>query len=138
MAVQTTTMGPGKLTIGASSSLTTFEGQVTSCRLVPSVDQGDAIYVLSGESVAGDRTESFTLEGTMLQDFGKTGSRLEWLFTNRGQTHVFSFEPNTAAGKRWTGSLVVEAIESGGDVNTKPTSDFSFVLVGAPAIVPVV
>lgn len=138
MAVNTVTVGPGKLTIGAVADLTAFEGQVTSIRLVPSVDQGDAITVLSGESVAGDRTSSWTLEGTMLQDFGAVGSRTEWLFNKRGQTHVFSYEPSTAAGKRFTGSLVVEAIEVGGDVNTKPTSDFSFTVVGEPTIVAVV
>lgn len=138
MAVNTITVGPGKLTIGASSDLTTFEGQVTSCRLVPSVDQGDNIAVLSGESVAGDRTESWSLEGTLLQDFGSTGSRTEWLFNNRGETHVFEFEPSTAAGKKFTGSLVVEAIEVGGDVNTKPTSDFNFKVIGSPVITAVV
>jgi hypothetical protein len=138
MAVNTITMGPGKLTIGASGDLTTFSGQVTSCRLVPSVDNGDQIKVLSGESVAGDRSESFTLEGTLLQDFGATGSTTEWLFNNRGETHVFSFEPSTAAGKKFTGSLIVEAIEVGGDVDTKPTSDFTFNLVGAPVITAVV
>lgn len=133
MAVKTTKIGAGTLTIGALTDLTNFAGQVTSCRLVPSVDQGDSINVLSGESVAGDRTESWTLEGTLLQDYGNTGSTTEWLFDNRGETHVFTFVPNTASGKGWTGSLVVEAIESGGDVDTKPTSDFTFVLVGAPS-----
>lgn len=134
MAVNTITMGPGSLTIGATTDLTNFTGQITSIRLVPSVDQGDSVMVLSGESVAGDRTESFTLEGTVFQDLGATTSTTEWLFTNRGETHVFEFIPSTAKGKKITGSLVVEAIEIGGDVNTKPTSDFSFVVVGTPTI----
>lgn len=134
MAVNTLTMGPGSLTIGATTDLTNFSGQTTSVRLVPSVDQGDAIQVLSGESVAGDRTESFTLEGTLLQDLGATVSTTEWLFTNRGETHVFEFIPSTAKGKKITGSLVVEAIEIGGDTGTKPTSDFTFTVVGTPTI----
>lgn len=134
MAVNTLKVGPGSLTIGASTDLTTFSGQVTSIRLVPSVDQGDTVTVLSGEQVAGDRSESFTLEGTLLQDFGKTGSTTEWLYNKRGQTHAFVYVPATANGKKITGSLVVEAIEIGGDVNTNATSDFSFVVVGAPVI----
>lgn len=138
MAVNTITVGAGSLTIGASTDLTNFSGQVTACRLVPSVDQGDNIAVLSGESVAGDRTESFTLEGTLLQDFGATGSTTEWLYTNRGETHVFEFIPSTAKGRKITGSLIVEAIEVGGDVSTKPTSDFTFTLVGAPTFAAVV
>ncbi|WP_431229328.1 hypothetical protein [Paenarthrobacter nicotinovorans] len=138
MAVNTITVGAGSLTIGATTALVNFSGQVTSCRLVPSVDQGDNIQVLSGESVAGDRTESFTLEGTLLQDFGTANGTTEKLFTMRGQTHVFEFIPNTAKGKKITGSLVAEAIEIGGDVSTKPTSDFSFVVVGTPVIAAVV
>ncbi|UVJ37983.1 hypothetical protein [Arthrobacter sp. CJ23] len=135
MAVNTITIGAGSLTIGAAAALVNFSSQVTACRLVPSVDQGDNIATLSGESVAGDRTESFTLEGTLLQDFGTAAGTTEKLFTMRGQTHVFEFIPNTVKAKKITGSLVVEAIEIGGDVNTKPTSDFSFVLVGAPTFV---
>lgn len=134
MAVNAITVGAGSLTIGAAASLVTFSGQTTSARLVPSVDQGDQILVLSGESVAGDRTESWTLEGTFLQDFGATASTWEKLFELRGQTHVFEYIPSTAAGKKITGSLIVEAVELGGDVGTKPTSDFEFALVGAPVI----
>lgn len=134
MAVNAITVGPGSLTIGAAASLVTFSGQTTSCRLIPSVDQGDNIQVLSGESVAGDRTESWTLEGSFLQDFGATGSTWEKLFDMRGTTQVFEFIPNTAAGKKVLGSLIVEAVELGGDVGTKPTSDFTFTLVGSPVI----
>lgn len=132
MAVNTYTVGAGSLTIGATTELTNFSGQTTAVRLVPSVDQGDAIRTLSGESVAGDRTESWTLEGTLLQDLGATTSTTEWLFDHRGETHVFEFTPSTAKGKTITGSLVVEAIEIGGDAGTKPTSDFTFTVVGEP------
>lgn len=134
MAVNTITMGPGKFTIGDVAALTTFDSQVRAIRLVPSVDNGDPIDVLSGEQVAGDRSESFTIEGTMLQDFGSTASRTEWLFEHRGETHSFEFVPSTAAGKKITGQLQVEAIEIGGDVKTKPESDFEFNVIGVPVI----
>lgn len=134
MAVKTITVGPGALTIGSDLNITNFESQVTGARLVPNVDTEDSINVLSGEQVAGDRSESFTLEGTLLQDFGATGSTTEWLYNHRGEEHPFSFTPSTAAGKKITGNLVVEAIEIGGDARTKPTSDFEFVVVGAPTI----
>lgn len=137
MAVKTITVGPGALTIGSDLNITNFESQVTAARLVPNVDTEDAINVLSGEQVAGDRSESFTLEGTLLQDFGATDSTTEWLYNHRGEEHPFNFTPSTAAGKKITGNLVVEAIEIGGDARTKPTSDFEFVVVGAPAIVSV-
>lgn len=134
MTVNYITVGPGTLTIGEEAALEEFNSQVTSCKLTPSVDNGDPINVLSGEQVPGDRTESFTLDGTFLQDFGKSDSRTEWLFTHRGEQQPFEFAPSTAAGKSITGELVVEAIDIGGDVKTKPTSDFSFIIVGEPAI----
>lgn len=145
MAVNTNKVGPGTLTIGADSAMTTFTGQVTACTLVPSVDNGDALYTLSGESVAGDRTESWTLEGTLLQDLGATktdadgttqvsDSKTEYLFENRGTTQSFVFTPSTASGKQIEGSLVVEATSIGGETNTKATSDFTFQLVGEPVI----
>ena len=134
-AATVATLDAGVLTIGSDLNITNFESQVTSARLVPNVDTEDAINVLSGEQVAGDRSESFTLEGSLLQDFGATGSTTEWLYNHRGEEHAFSFTPSTAAGKKITGNLVVEAIEIGGDARTKPTSDFEFVVVGAPTIV---
>ena len=134
MAVKTITVGPGALTIGSDLNITNFESQVTAARLVPNVDTEDAINVLSGEQVAGDRSESFTLEGSMLQDFGDTDSKTEWLFTHRGEEHPFSFQPNSSKGKKITGTLVVEAIEIGGDARTKAQSDFEFQVIGAPVI----
>ena len=134
MAVNVLTIGPGVLTIGSDSLLSNFESQVTSVSLVPDVDTDDPINVLSGEQVAGDRSEAFTLEGSMLQDFGDTDSRTEWLFTHRGEEHPFSFTPNSAKAKKITGNLVVEAIAIGGDARTKATSDIEFQVIGAPVI----
>ena len=132
--IKTLTIGPGKLTIGAPDALSNFASQCTSAKLVPSVDKGDPIKVLSGESAAGDRSESFTLEGNLLQDFGATESTTEWLFTHRGEDHPFEYVPNTGAGKKITGTVQVEAIDIGGDVESKATSEFKFDLVGAPLI----
>lgn len=134
MAINTTTVGAGTLTVGAVAELTNFSGQVTSVRVIPSVDYGDQLRALSGEVVAGDRTESWTIEGTILQDLGATESTTEWLFEHRGESHVFEFVPNTAKGKKVVGTVTVEAIEVGGDVGTKPTSDFAWTLVGDPVI----
>lgn len=133
MTVEYITVGPGTLEIGATGTSLDFSSQCTSCKLTPSVDNGDPINVLSGEQVAGDRSESFTLDGTFLQDLGATGTT-EWLFAHRGETMPFVYVPSTAAGRQIDGELVVEAVDIGGDVKTKPTSDFSFILVGAPTI----
>lgn len=138
MAVTTYTVGAGTLTIGAAGELTNFSSQATSVKLTSSSDIGDTIYVLSGESVAGDFSETYALEGTMLQDLG-TDSKLEWLFNNSGETHVFEFIPSTSAARKITGSLVVSSpAEIGGDVRTKPLTDFTFTVVGKPVIAAVI
>lgn len=132
MPVNTMTIGPGKLSIGADTALQNFESQVTACTLKPKVDNEDPIPVLSGEQAPGDRSESWTLEGELLQDFGSTKSTVEWLFAHRGETHPFTFVPSTAAGKSIKGQLVVEAVDIGGEARKKPTSEFEFVVIGSP------
>ncbi|MFJ3394002.1 hypothetical protein [Leifsonia aquatica] len=127
-------IGPGTLTIGAETDLTNFAGKCTSAKLVPSVKRGDKIQLLDGSEEAGDRTESFALEGKFLQDFGQADSKTEWLFEHRGEEHPFVYRPNNGSAKSITGTLTVEAIDMGGDVGEKPVSDFSFELVGAPTI----
>lgn len=137
MPVALIEVGPGSLTIGPPEALKSLSSQITSARITPKVDTSDPIHVLSGESAAGDRTESWELSGTLVQDLGALDGTTEWLFTHRGEPMPFAYVPSTTAGRRISGSLVVEAIEMGGDVKTKPTSDFTFVLIGSPAIAPV-
>ena len=134
MAIQTITVGAGTLTLGEAGTLKQFASQVTSCRLVPEVDTGDPVNVLSGEQAPGDRSESWTLQGTLLQDFGNIDSTTEWCFSNRGIEFPFEYVLNTAKGRSITGTVTVEAIEIGGDVKTKPTSDFEWTLIGEPTI----
>jgi hypothetical protein len=138
MTVNTITMGPGTLTIGDVGDLTTFSSQITNCRVTPNVDTGDPINVLSGETVPGDRDETWTLAGSLVQDLGAgidgADSKVEWLHANAGTTFPFTFIPATAAGRKITGNVTVEAVEIGGDVKSKPTSDFEWQISGRPAI----
>jgi len=133
-AVTPITIGPGLFTIGADTDLTNFSHQCTSLKVVPSVTKGDPINVLSGGQAPGDRSETFAIEGTLLQDFGRDNSTTRWLFDHRGEDHVFSYFPNNANGGEITGLLTVEAIDIGGEVKTKPTSDFTFTLIGPPVL----
>lgn len=127
----------GQLTIGEEGTLQTFGSQVTSITLTPSVDRGDDVFVLDGGTAPGDRTESWVMAGTLLQDFGETTNETaltEFCFTNRGKELPFVFVPNDTSAKQVTGNLVVEAVAIGGDVNTQVTSDFEFPLVGEPVL----
>ena len=129
-----TKTGSGTFTIGETSSLKAFDGQVTSITLEPDVSKGDSVEVLSGNKIAGDRTESWKLTGELLNDFGQQESLVEWCFTNRGKEKPFTFTPDRATGKQITGKLTVEALAIGGDVGETPSTKFEFELVGEPVI----
>lgn len=126
MPVKTLMMGPGTLVIGEAGSTRAMESQVTNARVTPSVDTDDDTPVLSGDVLPGDRTESFSLAGTFVQDFGNADGLSEWTWTNRGDRLPFTFIPSTAAGRSLSGTVQVEATEIGGDVKTKPTVDFEW------------
>jgi len=138
MTVNTVTVGAGTLHIGEVGAVKSFSSQLTSCTLVPDVSTGDAVDVLSGEQIAGERTESWTLKGKVFQDLGTASSQYsgltEWLFTNRGTEFDFEFIPSTSGGKGVRGVLVVEAVDIGGDVKARAQSDFEWQLVGPPEI----
>ena len=132
MTVHAHAVGPGTLTIGNDAALTNFSSQCRAAKLVPSVDKGEPIDVLSGEQAPGDRTETHALQVTLQQDFGVDDSTTEWLWEHRGEVHDFVYVPNAQLGRRITGQLTVEPVEIGGDVKTKPTSEVTFDLVGDP------
>lgn len=132
--IQKTKTGPGKFVIGETADLTTFDSQVTSITLEPSVDKGDDTPVLSGEVAPGDRTESWQITGTLLSDFGHEDSLVEFCFTNRGQQKPFKFTPSTTSGKEISGILTIEAVAIGGDVGETGEPDFEFALMGDPTL----
>ena len=134
MTVNITRLGPGVLTFGETGSLSTWSSQVTKCSVVPQVKTDDPVPVLSGESAPGDRTEAFSIKGTLLQDLGATASISEWTWTHRGETMPFKFVPNNAKGKAVLGECTIEATEIGGEVSASATADFEFACTSAPSI----
>lgn len=136
MTVRRTILGPGTLTVDPGQpGARALSEQVTHTKLIPKVKQDDPITVLSGAVVAGDREESWTLKAKMLPDFGETDGVQEWCFTNRGKTLPFEFVPRSDLTKKLTGTLVVEAVEIGGDTGKADEVEFEWtvltVLIGA-------
>lgn len=133
--IGTTVVGNGTLTIGETASLHVMQHQVTSVKLVPKAETGKHVTVLSGKQKGGSRSEAWTLEGKYLFDLGTTDSTTEFLFNNRGKEMPFELVPATARRKKFTGRLIVEASEIGGDVDEDNLAvDFTFTLVGAPVM----
>lgn len=131
MAINTNTVGPGTLTIGETGTLLDVSCQVTEVMLSPDKDQEDAVNTLCGDSLAGDITYTFTLKGTLVQDWSPAGVN-KFCHTNRGLQLPFTFTPSTADGPTITGELIVDPIDTGGKVKSKPFAEFEFTVIGDP------
>lgn len=134
MAVQSYKMGPGTLTLGTAGA-EDVSAQVTNARVEPAeeVTTTDAIPVLSGEEIPAedDVTHAFTLAGTFLQDI-TLGGVIDYTWTNAGDTVDFVFIPNTTAARQVSGQCRLVPLTVGGDVKSRPTTDFSWKVIGTP------
>lgn len=133
MPVAAQTMGPGTFTIGEIATPLDLTAQVTSLRVTPSAEAEDSLPTLSGETLAGERSYSWTVSGTLIQDLTDAGM-FDYTWTNAGDQVPFTFTPSTDAGRSVTGTLIVDPLELGGDVKKKNTTDFEWVVVGQPTL----
>jgi hypothetical protein len=126
MATVSQKLGPGLLEFILSGTTKTFSGQVTNCRI--EFPDSDAVSVLDGGELVDD---SYTLAGTLLQDYTITGY-LNFFLTHRGAKASWKFVPNTAMedGTVYSGECNLKALNIGGDVKSRATSDFSFSGIG--------
>lgn len=127
------TLGPGTLTFGEHGSEQEFGGSVTTCTLTPEFDQGDNTPVLSGDTIAGELTETWTLGGEFLQSYDSE-SLLLWCKINSGKELPFVFKPRADQPLTASGIVTIRATPIGGDVKTRTTSGFEFVCVGVPDV----
>ena len=116
----------GTLTLGASGGGTAPDGtafacQATSIKVTPSYDDdGDAVETLCGDEIPAGKKEKWTLNGTSIQDFDDPEGFLAYCYENSLQTVAFEWAPNVIGAPTWAGSVVIRALEEGGDVNTPP------------------
>jgi hypothetical protein len=134
MPINSYKLDDGTLTIGAAPL--DVSCQVTNAQVNPTenVDTEDAVHVLCGDTLPSTDTVdySYTLSGTVLQDLA-AGGVVDFTWLNAGDEVPFKFVPNTAAGRQVTGVVRLVPLMIGGDVPTRPTSDFEWACVGVPA-----
>lgn len=133
MPVKSQTMGPGTLTIGEVGTPLDLTAQVKACKVTPSAESEDAVRTLSGESLAGQRTYTWALSATLIQDLTEEGM-FDYTWGNAGTQVPFQFTPSTAAGRTVSGTVIVDPLELGGDVDAKNTTEFEWVIVGEPVL----
>lgn len=131
MTVNSYRMTAGTLTLGEGDDALQIAAQLTNCVLTPSenVKTDDAIDVLSGEQIAEEVatvTITWVLSGKLLQDL-TAAHVIDWSYDLDGLTEVpFVFSPNNASGRGSKGICYPFPITLGGDVKTRPQSDFSW------------
>lgn len=134
MAIKSHKLGPGSLTFGAVASQQEFASQLRNCVLTPDVEEEDPIPVLSGEEMAGDEEYTWTIGGSILDDYS-ADSLAVWANTNKGEEMPFEFLPNAETGTlKVTGTAKIRPIAIGGDVKTRNENDFEFKVVGQPSM----
>jgi len=120
----------GVLTLGTDQ--VSFACQATNVRVTPTYDDdGDPLETLCGDTVPAGKKESWVLAGTSVQDFDDPQGFLSFCWDNRMQTVDFTWAPNQDGAPTYTGQVVVLALEEGGDVNVRLTTDFEFDVSGA-------
>lgn len=129
--VQTVKNGPGVLTFGTDEAEHQIAPRVAAVTLKTKTDSDDDVYVLSGDVVPGDVTETQTLEGTLFGDWGMADSFQEWCFENRGKVVPFVYQPLGPTKKGIAGDVQIAAVDIGGESMKTSKPDFEFKALGA-------
>lgn len=133
MAIQSYKLGPGTLLLG--SAPLDISAQVTSCQVAATenVSTTEAVDVLSGLQLAAeeDVTFSYVISGNLLQAL-EAGGVVDWTWENAGQVVDFVFVPRNDVDRAVGGQCTIVPVTIGGDVKTRPQSDFSFRCSGTP------
>jgi hypothetical protein len=136
MAIVESKLKTGKLTLGGTGSPVTggveFACQATNVRIAPTFnDTGDPVETLCGDTLAPDTTTDWALQGTSIQDFDSPDGFIQFSWENNLVNTPFTWQPN-ASSVSYTGTVQVRALEVGGDVNTRITTDFDWPCQGMP------
>jgi hypothetical protein len=134
VAVNEARLKTGKLTLGGAAGVggTEFACQQTNVRVTPSHDEtGDEVETLCGDKLAPDVKTSWSLAGTSIQDFDSPDGFVQYSVENNLDVVEFSWQPNVSTFEV-TGTVQVRAVEIGGDVNARLTTDFEWPLQDDP------
>lgn len=136
MPIVSSRVKEGQLTFGGATPVADFSCQPSNIRLTPTTDTEDPLETLCGDSIAGTGKTTWQMQGSAVQDFDDVDGFVAFCFDNNGDTVPFTWKPNATSPTTWTGNLIVQAVEIGGDVNTRLTTDFTFDINGTPVRTP--
>lgn len=122
-------LGPGSLALGETGTSVEFAVALRSCTVEPETDEGDSLPVLSGDEFDEGDEDSFTLSGTLLENYDLDSVQV-WAHLNRGTKVPFLFRPDNDKALGIKGEVKVRRIAFGGDVKERNEVDFEFPGVG--------
>jgi hypothetical protein len=134
MPVETVKVGPGTISVGDVGSEVDFSAQVLSAVVSWSKDKEDDRKVLTGETVVGATKRSATISVTVLQDLANAAGLVRFSWESKGEEHDFRYVPNTVADVEITGTVTVEPVDVGGEVDSDAESEFEWDFVGEPVL----
>lgn len=126
-------LGPGTLKIGATGTLIDVSCLVNNAVIAAEKEQGDSTTKLCGTVRPGATTYTYTLSGNVDTDVADVAGLFALSQSAAGTEQDFEYTPNTDAGTKATGKLVIDPLDFGGDTTGETmTSDFEYTIVGAP------
>lgn len=134
MATTIQKLGPGEFTLGEIGTEVDIACQLTACTLEPSVNQEDNAKVLCGTVVPGARDYTWALKATLFQDWRAEGVGA-FSVENRGQQVKFVFTPDADSGVTVTGTVIIDPLPLGGEVDVRATAEWELAVVGDPTFV---
>lgn len=123
------TLGPGTFVLGSVGTQLDVSCQLTEIKFSAEAESEDAEMVLCGDTVAGSRTYTWTVSGTLFQDIEADGV-IDFSWKHAGKEMPFKFVPDAASKATVTGRVTVDPIEYGGTVGQKNKSDFEWTAAG--------
>ncbi len=118
----------GTLTLGGVD----FAAQATNVKVTPTHDEdGDPVETLSGDQLTPDVTRGNTLALTAIQDFDDVAGFVNYTWANDLETVAFVWRPKGVTGPSYAGNVEVRAVEVGGDVNKRITTEAEWTCEGA-------
>jgi hypothetical protein len=121
-------LGPGKLVLGTAE----YGQQISNVVLTPKVDSTDGTPTLAEPEPLPEQKETWTLDGSAIQDWELDTGFVNYCFDNAGTEAIFTFTPETSKAVVYSGTVLLSAVPIGGDAGKQITADFSFAVKGRP------
>lgn len=133
MPVTESKIKEGTLTLGGVD----HSCQPINVRITPGYnEEGDRVETLCGDTLSPDTTRNDTLNITAVQDFTDPAGLIAYSWEHDLEKVPFVWMPTGAGGMGYSGTVEIRAIEVGGDIAKRNTSEVAWAVDGAATVIP--